>query len=205
MGRGRPRNFDIDESLEKAMEVFWRKGYACTTIPDLTGAMGINRPSLYAAFGNKEKLFNMALDRYRSGPASYVNRAIAKDTAIEVFESLMTGVVELVTDPERPGGCLFVCAALAGSGESLSIVDELSKRRLAGEEDIRTRFEAAKATGDLPPNSDPVVLAKLAATMIWGLSVQAVGGASRPELMEIAKIAARDFENRFTISNTLNK
>lgn len=186
------------------MEVFWRKGYAGATIPDLTAAMGINRPSLYAAFGSKEALFSSVLDRYRSGPASYVNRAIAKDTAIEVFEALMTGVVELVTDPERPGSCLFVCSALAGSGEGHSVVDELSRRRLAGEEDIRTRFEEAKAAGDLPFDSDPAVLAKLAATLIWGLSVQAVGGASRSELMEVAKITTRDFENRFSVTNIPN-
>ena len=200
MKKGRPRNFDIDECLDKAMEIFWRNGYAGTTIPDLTGAMGINRPSLYAAFGSKKELFERVLDRYRSGPASYVNRAIAKKTALGVFEALMTGVVDLVTDPERPGGCLFVCGGLAGNSESQSVVDELSKRRLAGEEDIRARFAKAKAEGDLRPGADPAVLAKLAATLIWGLSVQAAGGASQDELMTVARLAVRDMEVHFTAS-----
>ena len=198
MKRGRPRSFDTDDCLEKAMEIFWRNGYAGTTIPDLTEAMGINRPSLYAAFGSKEMLFVQVLDRYRSGPASYVNRAIAKETAMEVFESLMTGVVDLVTNPNRPGGCLFVCAALAGNNEIRSVVKEITGRRAAGEDDIRMRFESAKESGDLPPDADPAVLAKLAATMIWGLSVQAAGGASRAELMSVVDLAVRDLKSRFT-------
>src|SRR5215203_5543280 len=108
MSRGRPRNFALDEALEKAMVVFWSKGYEGTSIPDLTAAIGINRPSLYAAFGNKENLFRKVLDRYRTDPASYVNRAVERTTVGEVLEGLLYGVVDLVTDPSRPGGCLFV-------------------------------------------------------------------------------------------------
>src|SRR5690349_10149725 len=91
--RGRPRAFDIDDALERAMEVFWRKGYEGASLPDLTKAMGINRPSMYAAFGNKEALFRLALDRYAQGPARYVSEALAAPTAREAIHRLFFGVI----------------------------------------------------------------------------------------------------------------
>src|SRR5437867_5809784 len=84
--RGRPRAFDVEQALDRALEVFWRKGYEGTSLPDLTRAMGINRPSLYAAFGNKETLFRKALDRYAAGPAAYVHAALDEPTARAVAE-----------------------------------------------------------------------------------------------------------------------
>ena len=193
MARGRPRQFDIDEALENAMNVFWRKGYTAATIPELSRAMGVNRPSLYAAFGSKEELFRRVLDRYRAGPASYVSRAVERETAVEVFTGLMTGVVDLVTDPDRPGGCLFVCAGLASDDETRSVTDELAARRIAGEEDIRVRFEKAKADGDLPGDAEPAALAKFTAAMIWGIAVQAASGSRRSELMNVADLATAAF------------
>lgn len=194
MARGRPRSFDTEEAIEKAMVVFWSKGYEGTTIPDLTEAIGINRPSLYAAFGSKEGLFRLALDRYRKDPASYVNRALAQPTAREVFESLLNGVIDLVTDPENPGGCLFVCAALPISDESEPIKDELAKRRIAGERDILKRFARAAKENDLPPDVDPKSLAKFAATMIWGLSIQGTNGSTKKEMRRVAKLAMMSFD-----------
>ena len=188
MPRGRPRSFDIDKAVETAMVVFWSKGYEGTTIPDLTSAIGINRPSLYAAFGSKEDLFRLALDRYRKDPASYVNRAIAKPTAFEVMAGLLEGVIDLVTDPKRPGGCLFVCGTHPLSQRNNGIHTELAARRIAGEKDIRKRFEQAAKTGDLPETSDPKLLAKLAATLIWGVSIQAANGSTRSELRKLAAI-----------------
>ena len=81
MTLGRPRAFDIDQALDCALRVFWRKGYEGTSLPDLTKAMGINRPSLYAAFGNKEELFRKALDLYAEGPAAFIREAVEKPTA----------------------------------------------------------------------------------------------------------------------------
>lgn len=194
MPKGRPRNFDADEAIDKAMKVFWRKGFEGTTIPDLTAALGINRPSLYAAFGNKESLFRLVLDRYRRDPASYVNRALVQPTAREVFRELLSGVIDLVTDPDNPGGCLFVCGSLASSEEGEPIRNELSSRRLEGEAEIRERFDRARKEGDLPADTDSQSLAKFAATMIWGLSIQGMNGSSKKEMMSVANIAIESFE-----------
>lgn len=196
MSRGRPRTFDIDEAVEKAMIVFWTKGYESTSIPDLTDAIGINRPSLYAAFGSKENLFRLTLDRYRSDPASYVNRALQKPTAFEVFENLMYGVIDLVTDPKRPGGCLFVCGTHTIGTDSNDISRELASRRINGEADIRKRFETLKKQGDLPADSDPKTIAKLAATLIWGISVQASNGTKGPELKKLAAMTLQSLRGQ---------
>src|SRR5438067_5604399 len=112
---GRPRSFDIDKALDRALQVFWHKGYEGTTLSDLTQAMGINRPSLYAAFGNKEALFRKALDRYGEGPAAYVRAALEEPTARAVAERLLLGTVEGLTDPGHPTGCLMVQGALSCS------------------------------------------------------------------------------------------
>src|SRR5262252_1533238 len=103
--RGRPRAFDIDDALDRALEVFWRKGYEGASLPDLTKAMGINRPSLYAAFGNKEALFRRAIERYVEGPGCHVREAIDEPTARKVVERLLRGSIDLITDVRKPRGC----------------------------------------------------------------------------------------------------
>ena len=108
MAKGRPREFDVNEALDRAMRVFWRRGYEGATLPDLTAAMGINRPSLYAAFGSKEELFRKALDRYVKGPAAYVREALNEPTARGVADRLLSGTIDLVTDRRNPRGCLIV-------------------------------------------------------------------------------------------------
>src|ERR687895_845688 len=91
---GRPREFDQDEALDTALEVFWRQGYEGTSLGELTVAMGINRPSLYAAFGNKEALFRKALDRYVDGPAAYTREALHEPSARAVVERLLRGAID---------------------------------------------------------------------------------------------------------------
>lgn len=205
MPRGRPRSFDIDDAIEKAMLVFWTRGYENTSIPDLTEAIGINRPSLYAAFESKENLFRLALDRYRRGPASYVNRALEKPTAYEIFESLLFGVVDLVTDPERPGGCLFVCGTHTIGNNGTNVAREVASRRLSGEADILKRLRSLKRSGMLPANSDPKTLAKAAATLIWGISVQASNGASKEHLQALVRLMLASLRPQLTASlNTVS-
>src|SRR6059058_5432561 len=109
---GRPRAFDVDEALDQALKVFWRKGYEGASLPDLTRAMGINRPSLYAAFGNKEALFRKVMDRYTTGPAGYACDALQAPTAREVVERLFRGALAAQADPRNPRGCLMIQGAL---------------------------------------------------------------------------------------------
>lgn len=188
---GRPRAFDIDKALDRALEVFWRKGYEGTSLPALTKAMGINRPSLYAAFGNKENLFRKALDRYTEGPAAYVYEALNEPTARAVVERLLRGAVDLLTDPRNPPGCLMVQGALSCGEAADPIRQELASRRAAGMAAIRQRLERARADGDLPAHADPADLARYLATVIHGMAVQAAGGASRDELLRVAETALR--------------
>src|SRR3984957_2651155 len=112
---GRPRSFDIDRALDRALLVFWRKGYEGASLSDLTKAVGINRPSLYAAFGDKEALFRKALDRYLKGPAAYTQEALREPTARAVVERLLLGAADLNAAPRHPGGC-FTWPALPSSG-----------------------------------------------------------------------------------------
>jgi AcrR family transcriptional regulator len=173
--------------------VFWRKGYEGTTLPDLTEAMGINRPSLYAAFGSKEKLFRAALDRYAEGPAAYVREALEEPTARAVAERLLRGTIDAVTDRRTPRGCLMVQGALACGDAAESVRRELVSRRLASEAAIRRRFERALSEADLPVESNPADLARYVVAVFQGIAVQAAGGARRNELARVAEIALRSW------------
>ena len=191
MPRGRPREFDVDDALDRALLVFWRKGYEGASLPELTRAMGINRPSLYAAFGNKERLFRRALDRYAEGPAAYVGEALAEPTARAVAERLLRGAAELLAGPRSPRGCLLVQGALACGEGAEPVRRELVARRAAGEAALRKRFERAAAEGDLPAGADCGDLARYVVTVIHGMAVQAAGGAGREQLRRVAEIALR--------------
>ena len=191
MPRGRPRGFDVDAALDQALRVFWRKGYAGASLPELTEAMGINRPSLYAAFGNKEALFLKALDRYSEAHAARLREATARPTAREVAERFLRGSVDAQTSPGNPPGCLVVRGTLSCGEEADPIRRELLARREAGDAALRDRFERAKVEGDLPANADPAVLARYLTTVILGLAVRAADGASREELTGVVEVALR--------------
>jgi AcrR family transcriptional regulator len=186
---GRPRAFDVDKALDRALRVFWRKGYEGTSLADLTRAMGINRPSLYAAFGNKEALYRKALARYVEGPAGYVREALDEASARAVVERLWRGAADLLTDPRTPRGCLLVQSALACGAAADSVRRATASRRAAGEAAICQRFQRAIVEGDLPTDADPADLARYVATVIHGMAVQAAGGASRAELRRVAETA----------------
>jgi AcrR family transcriptional regulator len=193
MALGRPRAFDIDEALDRALKVFWQKGYEGASLPDLTRAMGINRPSLYAAFGNKEALFRKAIDRYLEGPGCHVGEAIKEPTARAVVERVLRAGIDLVTDSRNPGGCFMVQSALACGDTADAIRRELVKRRAEGEAALRARFERAVSEGDLPSGSDPADLARYVSTVLNGMSVQAAGGATCDELLKVVEMAMRSW------------
>jgi AcrR family transcriptional regulator len=193
MPRGRPREFDAQQALDRALLLFWRHGYEGTSLAALTEAMGIGVPSLYAAFGNKEALFRQALDRYLHGPASYLPNALKERTARRVVERLYAGAIDMVINRRHPDGCLLVHGALASGPQCESVRKELSLRRAGAEAAVRRRFDRAIDEGDLPPRVDPAKLARYVVTVLWGMSVQAAGGASRAQLEEVAEMAMRAF------------
>jgi AcrR family transcriptional regulator len=189
MAVGRPRAFDRDEALERAMQLFWRQGYEGTSLSDLTRAMGINPPSLYAAFGNKAELFRQAVDRYEAKVAAYADEALRKPTAREVALALLTGAADVRSGESHPPGCLMVQGALASGEAAEPLRAELAARRAAGVEEIRARFERARAAGDLSPDADPAALARFVAAVIYGMAVQSAGGATRAELQKVIDTA----------------
>ena len=193
MPAGRPRSFDVDDALDRALEVFWRHGYEGASLPDLTAAMGINRPSLYAAFGNKEELFRRALDRYVEHSSGYLREAVAAPTAKAVAEKLLFGAAAAAGDPKRPRGCFLVQGALACSGEADEVRRAAAERRAAAQSLLRRRFRRAAEEGDLPPDIDPADLARYVFALLHGMAVHAAGGAKRDELARVAELAMRSW------------
>ena len=191
--RGRPRGFDVDEALDHAVDVFWRQGYEGTSLDDLTTAMGISRPSLYAAFGNKESTFRKAVGRYAEIEMAYVNEALAEPTARAVAEHYLRANVAAVTAPDRPPGCLSIQGGLASNDGDRRIVEFLAESRAGGERRFAERFRRAVADGDLSADEDPDELAAYVVTVSAGIAVQASGGAGRPELVAVAERALRAF------------
>ena len=192
---GRPRAFDRDQALELALDVFWRKGYEGASLSDLTEAMGINPPSLYAAFGNKEALFCTALDRYMERHEEVLREVLARPKARDAIAALLNRSAESLTDKSTPPGCLLV-HGIAGAGDHAKCIrDELCKRRAANEKMIRKRLKRAKAEGDLPTDADPAALSRYIATVSEGMAVQAAGGATRAELRRIVETAMAAWPN----------
>ena len=185
--RGRPREFCVDEALAAALRVFWRKGYEGASLTDLTNEMGITRPSLYAAFGNKETLFRKALDLYEKEKLAYVGAALEAPTARGVAERLMRGSVEMQTSSCDPKGCMGVIATLACGDEAKSIREEVIRRRDSSDRALLARFERAKAEGDLPPATDVPALTKFLYALLNGMAVQASAGASRADLEQVVE------------------
>lgn len=186
---GRPRAFDIDEALDKALKVFWKKGYEGTSMPDLTNAMGINRPSLYAAFGNKEELFRKAVDRYTEKSKAMMAQALSDPSARVAVERFLRGVAEASTCSQNPRGCLLVQGALSCGDAAESIRLELVKRRATSEAELCRRLERAKEEGDLPPSSYPADLARFYSTVLQGMAVQTASGVGYDELNRVIDAA----------------
>lgn len=186
---GRHREFDVDKALDAALCVFWRKGYEGTSYVDLTEAAGVERPALYAAFGNKEALFRQALARYNERFLSYIPQALALPSAREVAAHILYKAVELNTLFDDQRGCLGVNGVLAGSDSAEPVRQALIEFRAQGEAQLRERFEQARAEGDLPPSSRPEALAAFIMAVMHGIAVQAKAGFSREMLQAVAEQA----------------
>jgi AcrR family transcriptional regulator len=194
MGMGRPRQFDADTALDQAMEVFWRHGYEGATIAQLTEAMGINPPSLYACFGNKEGLLKAALDRYTKLRGVWMDEVVAAPTARDVAERMLMGIADKQTDPANPPGCLLVQGGIACGTGSENVPFELAARRAQNEDQLRDRFIRAKAEGDLKESADPAALARYVSAVSVGMGVMASSGADREALQQVASVAVQAIE-----------
>jgi AcrR family transcriptional regulator len=185
--KGRPREFDVDDALAAALRVFWEKGYEGTSLTDLTDAMGITRPSLYAAFGNKEALFRKALDLYEHEKLAYIGEALVAPTSRGVAERLLRGALEMQTSECEPRGCLRVISSVTCGAEAGSVKADLQSRRASSQQALLDRMERAKAEGDLPPHTDVQGITNYLIAILQGMSVQAGSGATKAQLEEIVR------------------
>ena len=183
--RGRPREFDADEALAAALRVFWSKGYEGASMADLTEAMGITKPSLYAAFGNKEQLFRHALDLYEREKLSYVGRALDAPTSREVAERLLRGAAETQTSQCEPRGCLGVINSVACGTEAEPIRAAVLERGRVVWNAIAARLRRAQDEGDLPEAVDVEGLTGMLQALLQGMAVQAGAGATHAELTRL--------------------
>lgn len=180
--KGRPREFCVDKALAEALHVFWAKGYDGASMTDLTEAMGITKPSLYAAFGNKESLFHKALDLYESEKLEYTRAALQQPTARRVAEYYLRGGVDVHAAEGKPQGCMGLISSLACSPEAELIKADVIRRRSSSQRALVERFEQAKREGDLPAHIDAEGLTSLLYAILQGITVQAGAGATRAEL-----------------------
>jgi len=196
MPRGRPRNFDKAEALDIALKLFWQHGYEGTSVAMLAEAIGVNVPSLYAAFGNKESLFLRCIERYGELNGKMYHESFKKKTAREVARSILEGEVELVTRRGTPDGCLMVQGALATSPESESIRKLMAGMRGMAEKWMVERFRHAIDDGDLPSDADPAALACYLMSLNSGLAVQAKSGVGKKQLLKVVDIAMRSWPEK---------
>lgn len=183
---GRQRRFDLDQALDAVLCVFWRKGYEGASYADLTEAVGVERPALYAAFGNKEAMFRKALARYYERYMDYVPQVLALPEARQVAAGLLAHTVDLNTRYEDHRGCLFLNGALAASDDAEPVRQVLVEARALGEARLRERLQRAHDEGDLPASADPAVLAAWLMATAHGIAVQAKAGFPRERLQAVA-------------------
>src|SRR6187549_2796795 len=188
--RGRPRSFDREAALERAMLLFWEHGYEATSLAELTSVMGISPPSLYAAFGDKQALFLQAVDRYvaRGGAGTQSFMGDAK-TAREAVAHFLEASAQRLTNPHFPRGCMVVLAAASCSEEAAPVQHKLAACRAAWEKALKQRIEQGIAEGDVPASASPAALASFYMAVVQGMSLHAKDGATRKRLQEIAETA----------------
>lgn len=190
---GRPRAFDRDEALATATRLFWENGYEATSIGDLTRAMGIKPPSLYAAFGDKRRLFEEAVEAYGRSPYGvFMGQALAQEpTARGAFARILREAAEIYTDPAHPRGCLTICAATNVTPQNAEVERYLRELRNRNLTVFAARLARAVDDGELPRDADPAALAGWFALVIQGMSQRSRDGAGAAELHASARLALR--------------
>jgi AcrR family transcriptional regulator len=189
--RGRPRAFDHDAALAAATRLFWERGYAATSIGELTEAMGIRPASLYGAFGDKKALFKQVVSDYARTPAgAFVGEALAREpTAYGAFARILREAAAIYPDPSHPAGCLTISAATNLTAQDAEVGVFLRDLRAANLAVLTARLEEAREDGELPAGADPRALAGFFAAVIQGMSQRARDGATAAELAEVAELA----------------
>jgi AcrR family transcriptional regulator len=197
----RRRGFDRDEALESALREFWQHGYEATSVATLTAAMGINPPSLYAAFGDKRGLFEEAVQRYQRTYGAFTARALAEEpTGREAVERMLREAADEYSRPDHPHGCMIISAAV--NCESAEVTELLRGFREATKAAIKQRIDGDVSAGRLPPGTDTAGLATFYAAIIQGMSTQARDGATREELLAIADRAMAAWPSAETVTAT---
>jgi TetR/AcrR family transcriptional regulator, copper-responsive repressor len=188
--RGRPRSFDREAALEQALLTFWERGYDATSVADLTAALGIGAPSLYAAFGDKRRLFDEVVTRYQATHGAFTSRALEDEqTARQAIERILRETAAHYTAPGHPHGCLIISAAQNTIPASADVHETLRGIRRHNVGVLRDRIQADIDAGVLPPGTDAAALAIFFGATIQGMSQQARDGATRAELEAIATTA----------------
>lgn len=186
---GRHREFDADEVLDAAINVFWTRGYEGASISEITAATGVAAPGLYATFGNKQELFMRAMERYETRYLAFMRDALQEPTARAVAKYLLYNNVRVLTMDSERAGCLGLNGALAVAPASEPVREELVRRRRANETALCRRFERARDEGDLPVTLDPEDLARYLMTVSQGMAVQAKAGTDSAQLERLAELA----------------
>jgi|SRR5215470_878703 len=190
---GRPKAFDPKQALDAALSVFWERGYEGTSITDLTKAMKLNKPSLYATFGDKAELFRKVVDRYLATQTSVWEEIFREATARTAIARLFNDSADSLTSGQRPRGCLLVQSALTCSAESECIKKELALKRADGDSMLRARLARAQAEGELAPDVDVAALSRYFSTILRGISVEASAGATRQDLQNVIDVAMKSW------------
>ncbi|MDW8848272.1 TetR/AcrR family transcriptional regulator [Erwinia sp. MMLR14_017] len=183
-GRGRPKTFNREAALDKALELFWQHGYEATSLSDLVEATGAKAPTLYAEFTNKEGLFRAAVDRYTEKFADQRQAALAcPESCVEKgVENYFRSTAACFTDGQKPAGCFFICTSTALSADSAEVADMLKARHTSQESHLQHFLLERQSAGELDAQTNIAALSAYLGCLLQGMSVRAREGASREEL-----------------------